>query len=581
MIDPNDPRIIMFKIKALQMGQPPEAVDAFIQQQIGDVNTESASQQLGLQKSQLDLQQEQIALQEAQRTPDELGLAAAQQEIAKQKAIKDAGLDKGTEDEQNAIKKKENYGRAATNLIRVLDAGEKGTLKGKAYEDALNFAASKMAESTFETGGKQLTEMEQALLQGSRPTIQIKGANIFQKALGIVPPQTARVLDDPATLRRKAIAAQSYARGEDISPELLDNIQKIQSKGSDKSLLANAGSDTKNILNGLLNIPKASLDYSRSRAEKFNSGQANALMPQSIMTDLLFKTGRGVVGEYNELLGEPLKGGDVVDRIVTRAKEKPVTTALDILPILGVAKKMRRTTAAEGGVASKAPVVEENFIQRAGSDLRAKVAKPKVKADPYYARNVDDLVKTQSELGLTGNASNQLKQLPQKMDALDAQLKSSLVKKSIPEKTTVSSIQKWADRVDYLGEEATFIKEMKKLEARRIKAGTDAEKIYSFKSEIAGEMDSVFKKLDRGEDLTPKQAAKVSYWNGLKDAIDTVSPEVRRVNTLQNKAYRLSPGLVANQGKGGLQIPFFGQTGGSSIQAAQDLLGRILQQQSL
>ena len=574
MINPNDPRIIMFKIKALQMGQPPEAIDAFIEQQVGAANTES-------QADQLNLQQKQIALQEAQKTPDELGLAAAQQEIAKQQAIKKAGLDKGTEEEQKAKAKKESYGAAATNLLKVLDAGEKGTLKGKAYEDALNFAASKMAESTFETGGKALTEMEQALLQGSRPTIQIKGANIFQKALGVVPPQTTKVLDDPATLRRKALTAQSYARGEDINPELLNSIQNVQSKGSDRSLLENAGADTKNILNGILNMPRAGLEYSQSRAEKFKNGQANALMPQSIISDLLFQTGKGVVGEYNQLLGEPLKGGDVVDRIVTRAKEKPVTTALDILSILGAAKKMRGTTAAEGGITSKAPVVEENFIQRAGSDLRAKVAKPKVKADPYYARNVDDLVRTQSELGLTGNASSQLKQLPQKMDMLDSQLKSSLVKKSIPENTTVSSIQKWADKVDYLGEESTFIKEMKKLEARRIKAGTDAGKVYSFKSEIAGEMDSVFKKLDRGEDLTPKQAAKVAYWNGLKDAIDTVSPEVRKVNTLQSKAYRLSPGLVANQGKGGLQIPFLGQTGGSSIQAAQDLLGRILQRQSL
>lgn len=107
------------------------------------------------------------------------------------------------EEEKEAVKQSNTKIEKANDLLGVLDAIETGELKGKEAENTLNAIAADFNESTFETGGKNLTEMEQALLQGNRPTVEIREQNIIQKMTGKVPKQTGKVLDDYDTLRDK------------------------------------------------------------------------------------------------------------------------------------------------------------------------------------------------------------------------------------------------------------------------------------------------------------------------------------------------------------------------------------------
>ena len=87
----------------------------------------------------------------------------------------------------------------------------------------------------------------------------------------------------------------------------------------------------------------------------------------------------------------------------------------------------------------------------------------------------------------------------------------------------MSSIQKWADKVDYLGKKSTFTKEMKKRGNERIKAGTDAGKRYIRFSRDSWQDGSVFKKLN--EERRPHQtSSQGGLLNGPKGYIDTVSP---------------------------------------------------------
>ena len=148
----------------------------------------------------------------------------AQSELEKAAGGEDITL--SAEDKKTGVFKQKVIG-GAQKVLDVLDQAEQGKLTGKAYEDALNFASAEFTKTAFGEGGKQLTEIEQALIAGSIPKVEIKKQNIIQKLLGQQPPQTGKVLDDPATLRRKASLAISGLSGkaEDFKSQL-SNIEQ-------------------------------------------------------------------------------------------------------------------------------------------------------------------------------------------------------------------------------------------------------------------------------------------------------------------------------------------------------------------
>lgn len=232
----------------------------------------------------------------------------------------------------------------------------------------------------------------------------------------------------------------------------------------------------------------------------------------------------------------------------------------------------------EGVIANLLP-----FLAKSGAKNRQSVAKPEtsVKADPFYAENVNKLAKTQSEIGLKGNASSQLEQLPNKFREVDAQAKSILQNATpIKAKQALTDYADEVGKIDYLGDENTFVKEMNILNKRITTAASKDSPmgIYNLKSELGNEIAPVLKKIQVGNPLLPKEAARFAAYKSLKKTLDGVSPEIRKLNNLQAQLYDLSEGLVSSaKDPGGLQIPFVGKVGGESIQSGKDFLGRILE----
>jgi hypothetical protein len=112
-------------------------------------------------------------------------------------------------------------------------------------------------------------------------------------------------------------------------------------------LLGNAGQDTKDLLNGILNIPAQGINTYKqalSGDKKAIFAVLNMGNPAAIAT----KTGQAVLSEGNQLLGDPLAGGDIIGRIGDRAYKKPVTTLLDVLPALQAGKAAIGAKAAAG-----------------------------------------------------------------------------------------------------------------------------------------------------------------------------------------------------------------------------------------
>lgn len=98
------------------------------------------------------------------------------------------------------------------------------------------------------------------------------------------------------------------------------------------SFMQNVASDVGNIWQGIKSIPSYLKNVATDPRNQMNANK----MIGNIGKDLV----KGTVGEYNELAGRPLEGGDVLGRIGERAYEKPVTTALDILPGVSFLKKL-------------------------------------------------------------------------------------------------------------------------------------------------------------------------------------------------------------------------------------------------
>lgn len=250
---------------------------------------------------------------------------------------------------------KEELAGKAQGLLDVLDAGKSGKLKGQAYKDALNFAASQYAASTgFGEGGKALTAPELTVLGGQIPIIKQRGQSIIDRLTGNIPPQTGYTVDPEATLRRKAQIALKVARGEKVDLSELEQGDEQKSVGG---LLKNVGSNTKDILNSILGIPSQALEAQK----KYGSLTPAAFRGNSEALQTLLSGGFPVIPaiqEANQLAGEPLRGGDIVGRAGQRAYEKPVTTLMDLLTIAGMSNAAR-----SGGIRPRGATTTEVLPQ--------------------------------------------------------------------------------------------------------------------------------------------------------------------------------------------------------------------------
>jgi uncharacterized protein YukE len=108
-LDINDPRITLFKLKALQQGWTPDAVDAFVNEQVEKSKQETKKTETATEKTTLELEK-------AKKTPEELGQEEAEKEIAKEEALKKAGIESDKE-----VKKARIAGEKAKNIINFVE----------------------------------------------------------------------------------------------------------------------------------------------------------------------------------------------------------------------------------------------------------------------------------------------------------------------------------------------------------------------------------------------------------------------------------------------------------------------------
>lgn len=343
------------------------------------------------------------------------------------------------------------------------------------------------------------------------------------------------------------------------------------------SFLQNVGTDTKNILNGLLNLPKTALDAGVARATRGES-----MDPISLLTAGGVTVGKGMVNEYNQLLGEPLKGGDVLDRILKRAYEKPVTTTLDVLPGVSLLKKLKGGQVAS--TASKAPVAE-NIIQKVGKSMKQKAAPIYTKPSIYGASVESKIRSTLDDLGVTGTAGDQYTKLEPAMKALSSKIDDALT--TNPQTATFSNIVdnfkkniKDLQRTKVMGnsqaitEVKGYLKDLANLKEGDV---IPVQKLFALKKIVNKDYASVADKLERGTPLTPREHIISAARQTLDDVISTKNPEVKSLTVQQSRLYEAAPSLssarktVPTTRLAGTTIP------GGVVSKALDLTGRKIE----
>ncbi len=273
--------------------------------------------------------------------PEELGQYSPS--LVKEYATYQDSLTKISGEDTKKKDAKADFLKKAESVLDIIGKGKSGSLKGKEYEDAINSVASQyVASKAFGEGGKSLTNTELSILSGQTPVIEQRVGNPLEKAAawaqGRVVPQRGVVTDDPATLERKMLMAVAALKGEQVDPKALQAVAPPQKeeKPTAQGFGGNLANNAKDILNSILNFPKQAAEQV-GKDFKIQTQGANPLNPvgiQLVSPETAKNAAQSVAGEYNDLLGRPLEGGDIIDKILKRGYEKPANTILDLLPFL-------------------------------------------------------------------------------------------------------------------------------------------------------------------------------------------------------------------------------------------------------
>lgn len=345
----------------------PTVDDQLKQTQLGTAKYNLAQEQIKTQQ----LQQDPYGIK-AQQAKDEQKIKLDQMK----KIATDASFNKGVKD-------------LSKSVLDVINNRQKYASEDE-YNSAINLAASQMAAKVgFGIGGKVLSEGEKALLQPQMPNFAksktVQKGSLPERAFGFLTgsavPQTEitqeKLADTPEKLRQKMqLWIDQYGSDEEKKAYLTPKDSQVQKPSTGTALpsislgglASNAGKDLYDIVNGVLNIPAVAKQGIIDRIKK---GQM--IDPQSLAGAAGETMIKGIINEYNQALGEPLKGGDILGRIGQRAYEKPVSTALDVLPFIKLGKAGAAGKAVEGAeVATE--TVKPNVLQNIGKDIKGRVA---------------------------------------------------------------------------------------------------------------------------------------------------------------------------------------------------------------
>lgn len=484
---------------------------------------------------------------------------------------------------------KEQLKQNAKQVISILDAGKKGKLSGKAYEDAINAVGANFAASkAFSEGGKSLTGTELSILQGSNPTIEQRQANLIQKAMGIVPAQSGKVLDDEATLRRKmlialniddpkAVEKLSSAEAFKTPPPPNNGIREVNaaSKNALPEIASNIIPDAKRVLQGLPSIAETAVNVNN---------------PYKMVTDPTYNL--RVAGDM----------GKSVLRTATDPaynRKHPVEAGLNVASAVGGLSEVAKANAGipvESGVpaeeAAAAASAGETALPGIGSKMRASARSIEQPASVFGASREARINNTLDKRGFTGPAAEQYKKLEpdikslsdditKELDANPKQVSIDEIRSDLTKNLEDQLLTKQITNKQARTEISGYIRDLYKTSSGKELADTiSTQDLFQLKKKINKQYQGVAKKLESHTPLSPREQVVYAARQTVDDIIATKHPKVKEMTLMQSDLYDAAPSLEKARKARGPGMYFFGARmgiPGSVMQSASDLAGRGVQ----
>lgn len=360
---------------------------------------------ISLQQDRLNLENSKIKLNQLMNDP--LGLnARAQQE---QQDIQASGLkDIADKARFNTI----NVSNAK-NILDLMEQKNAGKLDDATYNSRLKVLASKQASDLgFGVGGKVLSEGEKALLQpqminfaNSKTVSRGSWPQRFWGGLTGAPiPEVTKneevLKDSPQEIANKMQSIiSSFGNDEDKKKYLKamgikDPEQVIRQTAPQYTVGGFAGNvvnNARDVANGVLNIPKNVIDYEKGQMSKAASGNINAMNPLTgQLPDLVMNLGKGAVKMANDTLGDPLKGGDVVGRAAIHAYNRPIDTAMTVIPMVKGIQSLTKPN-----ISNQLPSIDESAAPKGGiiNDIKGRAATSIGVVDPQSVVKSEAMLK--------------------------------------------------------------------------------------------------------------------------------------------------------------------------------------------
>ena len=471
----------------------------------------------------------------------------------------------------------------AQAVLDVLDAGKKGKLKGEAYKDALAAVASSFkGAKSFGEGGKALTTAELGVLSGQTPDISTREQSFIDRLTGYVPPADSELKDDEDTLRRKMQIAIKIAKKEKITDKDYANLS-----GTDKTEGFNVGGDVKNIINNILGMPAQAIERGKQaglQAQQGDMSGIQGLQPNNLIFEMLKGYGQNL---YKDV-GSPLEGGDIVGRAEENLRQRPVSTALDVLPFMTKGLNM-----AKGKFTAKVPTGGDvPMTNKAGIGLRSRVRD--IDIGPQIGGPQKEAVVNQrlNNMGIKGSPRQQYAQLQPKMEEISGKIDNYLQTNSKPipvkdirnafdanleEQIRTKSLNSKVAQAEAKGYVADLYKQTF---GKTLTDEIQTSDLFTLKKKINQDYKSVQKKIDNGTSLTDREKVIAVSRKVVDDIITGEHPEIKEMTLDQSALYDATESLYKGRTKKptlrlfGNPIPI---PGGEAIQGGQDLVGRLLQ----
>lgn len=177
-----------------------------------------------------------------------------------------------------------------------------------------------------------------------------------------------------------------------------------------------------------------------------------------------------------------------------------------------------------------------------GSKATPKTKGSKLKSDPFFVKNREQLRNTARELGIadTNTATQNLQILEDSFNATKQQVDDLLSGSRVDDETLINKLAEALDNSNFNPNSKSQNQRLNSYLQKLAETNGDGAALNSLKSELRGQLSNAFTKINKGTTLTAQEEVAMAVYKAIQESLDTVSPQIRQLNSLQKSIYDLA-----------------------------------------